>query len=97
MTRAWRRSPAECSVPALAPPHPRGDVPDGRHVRPCVCMWGNPAFCSFSRLFSQPNLQQVKTNPEPDKPLALKSRVVVEFTADEGLVTRNKSTSPAFR
>jgi hypothetical protein len=30
------------------------------------------------------NSQQVKTNPEPDKPLALKSRVVVEFTADEG-------------
>ena len=38
-----------------------------------------------------------KTNPEPDKPLALKSRGVVEFTAAEGLVTRNKSTSPVFR
>ncbi|MDP7559681.1 MAG: hypothetical protein QF745_03990 [Planctomycetota bacterium] len=48
-------------------------------------------------MFSQPNLQQVKTNPESDKPLALKSRVVVEFTADDGLVTRNKSTSPSFR
>ena len=30
-------------------------------------------------------------------PLALKSRGVVEFTAAEGLVTRNKSTSPVFR
>ena len=38
-----------------------------------------------------------KTNPEPDKPLALKSRGVVEFTAAEGLVTRNKSPSPVFR
>jgi hypothetical protein len=38
-----------------------------------------------------------KTNPAPDKPLALKSRGVVELTADEGLVTRNKSTSPVFR
>ena len=38
-----------------------------------------------------------KTNPAPDKPLALKSRGVVEFTATEGLVTRNKSTSPVFR
>ena len=34
-----------------------GDVPDGRHVPPCVCMWGTPAFCSFSGLFSQPSLQ----------------------------------------
>jgi len=34
------------------------------------------------------------TNPLP---LALKSRGVVEFTAAEGLVTRNKSTSPVFR
>ena len=38
-----------------------------------------------------------KTNPAPDKPLALKSRGVVEFTVDEGLVTRNKSSSPDFR
>jgi len=38
----------------------RGDVPDGRHVPPCVCMWRNPAFCSFSGLSSQPSLQQVK-------------------------------------
>ena len=38
-----------------------------------------------------------KTNPEPDKPLALKSRGVVAFTAAEGLVTRNKSSSPFFR
>jgi len=42
------------------------------------------------------NSQQVKTNPEPDKPLALKSRGVVEFTANEGWGTRNKSTSPVF-
>ena len=46
---------------------------------------------------SGPELAASKTNPEPDKPLALKSRVVVEFTADDGLVTRNKSTSPFFR
>ena len=38
-----------------------------------------------------------KTNPAPDKPLALKSRGVVAFTTNEGLVTRNKSTSPVFR
>jgi len=47
-----------------------GDVPDGRHVPPCVCMWGNPAFCSFFGLSSKPSSQQVKTNPAPDKPLA---------------------------
>jgi hypothetical protein len=62
-------------------------------------MWGNPAFCSFSGLSSKPSLQQVKPilNLTNRWPLALKSRVVVEFTADEGLVTRNKSTSPVFR
>ena len=38
-----------------------------------------------------------KTNPEPDKPLALKSRGVVEFTTNEGRGTRNKSSSPVFR
>ena len=38
-----------------------------------------------------------KTNPEPDKPLALKSRGVVEFTTNEGRGTRNKSSSPDFR
>ena len=37
-----------------------GDVPDGRHVPPCVCMWRNPASSSFFGLFSQPSLQQVK-------------------------------------
>jgi len=86
-----RKDPAPASVCR--------DVPDGRHVPPCVCMWRNPAFCSFSRLSSQPSLQQVKpilhlTNRCP---LALKSRGVVEFTAAEGLVTRNKSSSPVFR
>ena len=40
-----------------APASACGDVPDGRHVHPCVCMWRNPASCSFSRLFSQPTLQ----------------------------------------
>ena len=38
-----------------------------------------------------------KTNPEPDKPLALKSRGVVEFTTNEGRGTGNKSSSPDFR
>jgi len=55
-----------------------------------------PCFLQFLWIVLTTLLAASKTNPEPDKPLALKSRVVVEFTADEGLVTRNKSTSPVF-
>ena len=60
---------------------------------------GKPCFLQFLQVVLTTLLAAsiVKTNPEPDKPLALKSRVVVEFTAAEGLVTRNKSSSPVFR
>ena len=63
---------------------------------PAFACGETPPSCSFSKLFSKPTLQQIKTNPAPDKPLALKSRGVVEFTTNEGWVTRNKSSSPVF-
>ena len=52
-----------------------------------------PSFLQFLQVVLTTLLAASKTNPEPAKPLALKSRVVVEFTADDGLVTRNKSTA----
>jgi hypothetical protein len=58
---------------------------------------GKPCFLQFLWIVLKTLLAASKTNPAPDKPLALKSRGVVEFTAAEGLVTRNKSTSPVFR
>ena len=62
-----------------------------------------PAFACGETLLSAVSLDCPhnppcsQTNPAPDKPLALKSRGVVEFTADEGRGTRNKSPSPDFR
>ena len=57
----------------------------------------NWMFVCQSKMCPRTSSFDYKTNPEPDKLLALKSRGVVEFTADEGLVTRNKSSSPFFR
>ena len=61
----------------------------------CLCSRLSTRFqipSAFPRLGL--NSQQVKTNPAPDKPLALKSRGVVELTANEGWGTRNKSSNP---
>ncbi|MAE16294.1 MAG: hypothetical protein CL911_02490 [Deltaproteobacteria bacterium] len=62
-----------------------------------------PAFACGETLLSPVSLDCPhnppcsQTNPAPDKPLALKSRGVVAFTAAEGWGTRNKSSSPVFR
>ena len=57
----------------------------------------NWMFVCQSKMCPRTSSFDYKTNPEPDKPLALKSRGMVVFTADERLVTCNKSTSPVFR
>ena len=88
------------------PLHPELPERSRIRMRAETCLTGGtclPAFACGETLLPPVSLDCSqnppcsKTNPEADKPLALKSRGVVEFTAAEGLVTRNKSSNPVFR